>query len=100
VTSVGGQAKSALTPGSISSSKPSVIVVQRSSGIGGGGVMGVPAKALLTKVLFFKFRINPKIVLKRAKNGQKWPKMAKNGQKWPKMAKNGQKWLKYCGSTQ
>merc|ERR1719162_803381 len=49
VTSVGGQAKSALTPGSISSSKPSVIVVQRSSGIGGGGAMAVPAKALLTK---------------------------------------------------
>jgi hypothetical protein len=52
VTSVGGQAKSALTPGSISSSKPSVIVVQRSSGIGGGGAMAVPAKALLTKVVF------------------------------------------------
>ena len=50
VTSVGGQAKSALTPGSISSSKPSVIVVQRSSGIGGGGATVVPAKALLTKV--------------------------------------------------
>ena len=70
VTSVGGQAKSALTPGSISSSKPSVIVVQRSSGIGGGGAMAVPAKALLTKV-------NSKTVLKIAKNGQKLPIMAK-----------------------
>ena len=63
VTSVGGQAKSALTPGSISSSKPSVIVVQRSSGIGGGGAMAVPAKALLTKVKF----LDSKIVLKIAK---------------------------------
>ena len=77
MTSVGGQAKSALTPGSISSSKPSVIVVQRSSGIGGGGA--VPAKALLTKV-------NSKIVLKIDKNGQKWPIMATNGQFWPLMA--------------
>ena len=48
VTSVGGQAKSALTPGSVTGSKPSVIVVQRSGA--SGGATALPAKALLTKV--------------------------------------------------